>query len=271
MILTDLLSAGMRTRLRTRRGRTASALTVLIVIGLVAADKNLGAALLAAIVLSPLIWGVAWLIAAMLESLWAELVAGSPPQVKVGRAWQSSSAVRHQLRQDRNAEMFSDRGGILLRRRQWFVASGTPVFPLPQYILDGPADAQMSEPLYLASFRDRNYWWYREAFYWTNADYDADDIKALLFTRERQRLRELEHAHAVMAAAYAPIERKREPIPRDVRKAVWERDNGKCVECASDFELQYDHIIPFSMGGASTVANLQLLCAKCNQAKGDRI
>ena len=61
---------------------------------------------------------------------------------------------------------------------------------------------------------------------------------------------------------------RRAPIPRDVRLAVWERDGGRCVDCGSDFELQYDHVIPFSVGGATTVANLQLLCAGCNRDKG---
>jgi hypothetical protein len=271
MLLTDRLSAGLRARLRTGRGIAASTITVLVVINVATSNKSPGAALVALIILGPLIWGGAWLIAGLFVSLWAELVAGRPPSVKVGRAWQSSNSIRQQLRQDGNARVFSDRGGIRLRHRHWFVASGTPVFPLPQYIVDGPADAQMGEPLYLASWRDRNYWWYRDAFYWTNADYDAEDIKALLFTRQRQRERELEHAHAVMAAADAPAARKRDPIPRDVRKAVWERDAGRCIECGSDFDLQYDHIIPFSMGGASTAENLQLLCAKCNQAKGGRI
>jgi hypothetical protein len=32
---------------------------------------------------------------------------------------------------------------------------------------------------------------------------------------------------------------------------------------ASNFDIQYDHIIPFSMGGATTVENLQILCATC--------
>jgi 5-methylcytosine-specific restriction endonuclease McrA len=61
---------------------------------------------------------------------------------------------------------------------------------------------------------------------------------------------------------------RREPIPREVRRAVFERDGGKCVECGSSFDLQYDHLIPVTLGGAPTVENLQLLCAPCNREKG---
>jgi hypothetical protein len=48
-----------------------------------------------------------------------------------------------------------------------------------------------------------------------------------------------------------------------VRRAVFERDGGKCVECGSTFDLQYDHVIPVALGGATTVENLQLLCGDC--------
>jgi HNH endonuclease len=133
------------------------------------------------------------------------------------------------------------------------------------------ATEQETMPQYIACHRDRSYWWYLDAFYWTNAEYSSEDIKALMFARERQRERELEHAHAMLARSSEPTERQREPIPRHVKLAVFKRDGGHCVECGSSFELQYDHIIPFSMGGASTVENLQLLCAKCNQSKGGRL
>ena len=53
-----------------------------------------------------------------------------------------------------------------------------------------------------------------------------------------------------------------------MRQAVFERDGGRCVDCGERFDLQYDHVIPIALGGASTAANLQLLCGDCNRRKG---
>ncbi len=60
-------------------------------------------------------------------------------------------------------------------------------------------------------------------------------------------------------------------IPQDVRIAVWQRDQGKCTQCGAADYLEFDHIIPYSRGGASTENNVQLLCRRCNLAKSDRI
>lgn len=60
-------------------------------------------------------------------------------------------------------------------------------------------------------------------------------------------------------------------IPQDVKAAVWQRDRGRCVECGADTYLEFDHIIPWSKGGASTVKNVQLLCRRCNLAKSNRL
>jgi hypothetical protein len=61
-------------------------------------------------------------------------------------------------------------------------------------------------------------------------------------------------------------------IPTSVKLEVWKRDGGKCVTCGATDELHFDHIIPFSKGGTSLKAeNIQLLCARHNLEKRDRI
>ena len=60
-------------------------------------------------------------------------------------------------------------------------------------------------------------------------------------------------------------------VPQEVRAFVWNRDGGQCVECGASNYLEFDHIIPYSKGGASTANNVQLLCRRCNLAKSDRI
>ena len=61
-------------------------------------------------------------------------------------------------------------------------------------------------------------------------------------------------------------------IPAPVKLEVWNRDKGKCVICESKDNLHFDHIIPYSKGGSSLVAkNIQLLCARHNLAKRNKI
>ena len=60
---------------------------------------------------------------------------------------------------------------------------------------------------------------------------------------------------------------QRTPIPSDVKRAVWKRDGGRCVNCGSEVDLEYDHIIPVAKGGSSTVQNIQILCMTCNRKK----
>ncbi len=60
-------------------------------------------------------------------------------------------------------------------------------------------------------------------------------------------------------------------VPQDVKATVWQRDGGRCVECGSDSYLEFDHVIPHSKGGATSVNNLQLLCRGCNLSKGARL
>lgn len=65
---------------------------------------------------------------------------------------------------------------------------------------------------------------------------------------------------------------RRRVIPTHVKLEVWKRDGGRCVVCGARDELHFDHVVPYSKGGTSLVAaNIQLLCARHNIQKGDRI
>ena len=114
----------------------------------------------------------------------------------------------------------------------------------------------------------RCWWWCRDRFWCEDDDLSARDVFALVYEREARRRRRLDRAHAVLSMRSLPDRARREPVPRELRRAVFERDGGRCVECGARFDLQYDHVIPLVLGGANTLENLQILCAGCNGRKG---
>ena len=61
-------------------------------------------------------------------------------------------------------------------------------------------------------------------------------------------------------------------IPGDVMQEVYLRDRGKCVQCGTEDNIHFDHKIPYSKGGSSkTAKNIQLLCAKHNLSKSNKL
>lgn len=128
---------------------------------------------------------------------------------------------------------------------------------------------QAEEPVTVMNATDRRYWMYRDRFYWEDEQLEPGDVAALVYERERRNRRRLERARQLMhARGEAATPAGRAGIPLDVRRAVWERDGGRCVACGAQFELQFDHVIPVALGGGSSAANLQVLCGRCNRRKG---
>lgn len=173
------------------------------------------------------------------------------------------------LRVDRKAG-FATEGAWFWKRHRFQAGGLASERPVGRRALAELEQLQREQPIALIQAEGRRWWWFRECFYWEDDDLTPADVMALVVERERRKQSKLERAHAALHQERNGAPR-RQPLPRHVRLAVWERDGGRCVECGSDFDLQYDHQIPFSMGGATTVENLQLLCASCNRAKGDSL
>jgi hypothetical protein len=72
----------------------------------------------------------------------------------------------------------------------------------------------------------------------------------------------------ILSQELKPTTTQRSSIPKYVQREVWRRDHGCCVECGSKENIEFDHIIPVSKGGANTARNIQLLCQECNRKKG---
>lgn len=58
-------------------------------------------------------------------------------------------------------------------------------------------------------------------------------------------------------------------ISQTTKKIVYTRDGGVCQCCGKSYNLEYDHIMPFSCGGGNEVSNIQLLCQSCNRSKSN--
>jgi hypothetical protein len=66
-------------------------------------------------------------------------------------------------------------------------------------------------------------------------------------------------------------------VPAHVRRAVWKRDGGRCqwrmedgTICGSTFQVEFDHVHPWALGGPSTVENTRLACRGHNQLAARR-
>lgn len=110
-------------------------------------------------------------------------------------------------------------------------------------------------------------WAYNGVFHLVDSWTERDDFRKVC----KFKLIAVEGEEDFEQPVHLDAERRR-IIPTAVKLEVWQRDAGKCSVCGASDELHFDHILPFSKGGTSlTAANVQLLCARHNLAKSDRI
>lgn len=259
-------------KVRTPRGLLVTTLSALVALSSLASGIEEGGTPVVTMLLGTLIgfavlWLVLWGVVSFVASVWEERTRPTSPAFARREIGVSS---RTMLREDTNAHFFEDRLGFMFRRRIWFVGTGCPPVEIHreryEYVRTRSGDA----PVAVAARGGRKWWTFRSRFFWENEGYESSDIKALVLQRDREKERRLRHAHALMRAPDVDAS-KREGIPRAVKDEVWKKYAGKCAECGRAYMLEYDHIIPLSMGGSSTASNLQLLCADCNRSKGGRL
>lgn len=64
------------------------------------------------------------------------------------------------------------------------------------------------------------------------------------------------------------------PIPTEVRRHIYARDNYTCAYCGRggrNLLLTIDHIFPVSLGGTNEIGNLVTACRACNMSKGAKV
>jgi 5-methylcytosine-specific restriction endonuclease McrA len=133
-------------------------------------------------------------------------------------------------------------------------------------------ERQATEPVKLHSFNVKSWWWFQKQVYVESEGLTSEDVAALALQRQRTKENTLRRAHAEHRGEQASrSERPREPIPEHVRAEVWRRDQGRCVDCGSREQLEFDHVVPWSEGGSNTARNIELRCESCNRAKGSDI
>lgn len=128
-----------------------------------------------------------------------------------------------------------------------------------------------AKAVYIGARADLHYWRYKDRYYSTADPLTPEDVTALVDFQEAKKQRTLDRAHLSASNAAGTRRLGRPVIPDDVKMFVWQRDGGRCVQCDSNENLEFDHIIPVTMGGANTARNLQLLCEPCNRAKGGNL
>ncbi len=196
---------------------------------------------------------VAVILVSVAARLWESRTAPRGPAFsRIGAAVDGGVDLQH----DPNAGFWRDKQGFLWGYRIWFAGTGCPTRRIrPDTYLRLRAWCNRGDlPVFVARAQRRQWWWWRNAFYWESGDYEPEDIRALLAMLERDDEQGLEWELGLRMA---------EPIPEGVKRLVFERDRGRCMACGSDELIQYDHVVPSSIGGDNEPENIRLLCAGC--------
>jgi hypothetical protein len=140
-------------------------------------------------------------------------------------------------------------------------------FPLTRDELD---EAQRQHQAGAALVRP-DVWWIHDDIVFAPRNYTREMVELQIWDQDRRRDARFERLRKIRAREEDFGTARREAIPGEVRAFVWRRDEGRCVSCGADEDLQFDHVIPVVKGGGNGIGNVQILCGDCNRMKSDSI
>jgi len=89
-----------------------------------------------------------------------------------------------------------------------------------------------------------------------------------------ERRQAIEQARLEKLRAERKIESRRNDLRKKARlhlATLIKRDGEFCQRCGTTENLTVDHVVALANGGSNELDNLQLLCNRCNVAKGARV
>ena len=106
-------------------------------------------------------------------------------------------------------------------------------------------------------------------------------LDALIRIHEKRKLGALTRRPSPRGTATRPSPQgtavRKRYVPAEVRRAVWERDQGRCTfagstghRCEARRFLEFDHVEPVARGGTATVEGMRLRCRTHNQYEAEQ-
>ena len=124
---------------------------------------------------------------------------------------------------------------------------------------------QRMTPVRLSAKNGRGWWWYRDRFWVVDDRLSAGEIESRVLTIDLSSHSQREAFEQAQADLFGHngAASGEGAVPDAVRREVWFRGHGRCVDCGVVSGLAFDHVLPLAAGGSNTAANLELRCRPC--------
>ena len=124
---------------------------------------------------------------------------------------------------------------------------------------------QRTTPVWLTTRNGLRWWWYRDRFWWVNTGLSPGEIESMILARDLSSEYQREAFERAQAGVLGRngVASAKDVVPEHVRREVWIRDRGRCVDCGVASSLAFDYVLPLAVSGSNTAPNLELRCRPC--------